>query len=304
MAEMITPEMVTIAIASLAALTFLLLLITIVSLSRVKKRLSAIKAQSLELDEKSRLLDAADKIVSFESRLDTFENVVSESQNQLTGHESKINDHAEMFGKVSQMAGQHVAGLAEAADKITSIESRLDGFNKGITEKQNQLTRHESTINDHAAMFGKVSQMTVQHAAGLSEAADKIKSIESRLDGFNSKITVSQNQLMGHESKLNDHDTLLGQTCQMMGKNAANLTRTVKRIDALEEKYQDLKAFQSAVEQTRSLILEAFGAIQTKILPNDILTAKRNNLQDEARIASGEKLLETEDFDISSMHRD
>ena len=153
-------------------------------------------------------------------------------------------------------------------------------------------------------MFGKVSQMTVQHAAGLSEAADKITSIESRLDGFNTKISVSQNQLMGHDSKLNDHDTLLGQTCQMMGKNAANLTRTVKRIDALEEKYQNLKAFQSAVEQTRSLIIEAFGAIQTKMLPNDILTTKRKNLQDEARIASGEKVLDTEDFDISSMHRD
>jgi len=153
-------------------------------------------------------------------------------------------------------------------------------------------------------MFGKVNQMTVRHVASLAEVTDKITSIESRLDEFDNKIAESQHQLKGYVSKMDDHDTLLGQTFQMMGKNAANLTRAIKRLDTLEEKYQDLKTFQSAVEQTRSVILDAFGAIQTKMFPKDILTTERRNLQEEDRIPSREKLSDTEDIDKSRMHLD
>ena len=58
MPETITPEMITIAIASLAALAFLLTLITIISLSRVRKRMLALEAKSLEFEEKDELLNA------------------------------------------------------------------------------------------------------------------------------------------------------------------------------------------------------------------------------------------------------
>jgi chromosome segregation ATPase len=360
MPEFITPEMITIAIASLAALTFLLVLITIASLSRVKKRFSSIEIKSLELDEKHRLLEAADKITSFESKMDKLEELITESQNQLAGHESKLNDHAATFGKVSQMTDQHLAGFTKAADKITLIESRLDrldnkisdnqnqltghdsklnehaamfakvsqmtgqhmaelskatekissfeskldGFDSKISEGLNQLTEHESKLNEHAAMFGKVSQMTVQHVAGLSEATEKIKSLESRLDGFNNRIAEGQNQLTKHETKLNDHNSLLGQTYQMMGKNAANLTRVIKQMDTLEEKYQELKEFKSDVEQTRSIILDALNVTQAKMFPKDILTTERAKFQEENRIPSEEELSDTENIDKSRMQLD
>jgi chromosome segregation ATPase len=255
------------------------------------------------LEEKDRLLDTADKITFFESRLGMFENTISESQNQLMGYELKLNEHATMFGKVDQITDQHLDSFTEAVDKVTSIESRLDEFDNRISESQNQITGHESKLNEHASMFGKVSQMTVQHVANLTETSDKIKSIDSCLDGFDNKIAENKNQLTEYITKLNDHDTLLGQTFQMMGKNAANLTQVIKRIDNLEEKYQDLKAFQKTVEQTRSVILDAFNAIQTNMLPKDILTTERRSLQ-ETRIPSGEKLSDTEDIDKSRMNLD
>lgn len=303
MPDTITPEMMTIAIASLATLTFLLILITIASLSRVKKRLLSTESKSLELEEKDRLLDTADKITFFESRLDMFENTISESQNQLMDYELKLKEYAAMYGKASQMTDQQLDSLTKAIDKVTSIESRLDGFDNKISESQNQLTGHESKLNEHAAMFGKVSQMTVQHVANLAETTDKITSIESRLDEFDNRNDVSQNQLREYISKLNDHDTLLGQTFQMMGKNAANITQVIKRMDNIEEKYRDFKTFQNAVEHTRSIILDAFNAIQTKMLPNDILKTERRNLQ-ETQIPSGEKLSGTEGANKSRMHLD
>jgi chromosome segregation ATPase len=237
MAEMTTPEIITIAIASLAALTFLMLLITIASLSRVKKHLLAIAGRSIELEER----------------------------------------HEALRQSSHKIASNSTTGLAEAADKITSIELRLDGFDDRILESQ------------------KIGNST--------EVAQKIASIELRLDGFDNKIAESRNQLTGHESKLNEHDTLLGQAGQMIGKNALGFTQTIQRIQTLEDKVQDLKAFQSTFEQTRNRILDALGAKQAKIPAHNTLTVERKAPEQEAPIPSEERAPNTEGFHKSRLHR-
>ena len=230
MPKTITPEMITIAIASLAALAFLLTLITIVSLSRIRKRLLALEAKSLELEEKDELLNAADKITLFDSHLNMSRKIVSENQKQLKGHETKLNEHAAMFGKISQIMNQQAANLTQASEKTMFVESCLDGLNKKITESKYQLT--------------------------------------------------------AHESKLNEHDNLLGENSQRTGKNADDLTHAFERIEGLDNNYQDIKVFRGAVEKTCSIISNAFGSIQATTLQDDSLTAERQNLHEEARISS------------------
>ena len=237
MAEMITPEIMAIAIAFLAVLTFLMLVITIASLSRVKKHLLAVAGRTVELGER----------------------------------------HEALRKSSHKIASNSTTGLAEAADKITSIELRLDGFDDKIVESQ------------------KIASST--------EIAEKIASIERRLDGFDNKIAASRNQLTGHESKLNEHETLLGQAGQMMGKNALGFTQTIQRIHALEDKVQDLKAFQSTFEQTRNRILDALGAKQAKIPAQNTLTTERKAPKQEVPIPSEERVADTEDFHRPRMHR-
>ncbi|MFC1634467.1 hypothetical protein ACFL5Z_06455 [Planctomycetota bacterium] len=220
--EMLTPEMIAIAIVSLTALTlltFLMVLIKMVSLSRIKKRLLTIKEQSVALEEKHEALQRA-----------------------------------------RQLMGNTEANLAEALERIGSIEHRLDGF-------------------DHR----------------IAEAAESIESIERHLDGFHQKITENHDQLKGQASKLNEHDALLGEAGQMMGTKTAGFNQAVQRIHILEREFQGLKAFQSAFGQIRDRILEAFGATQTELSTQNTLTTERKAFREETLIPSEEKQSNTED---------
>lgn len=190
MVERITPEiMVTMAIASLAALTFLMVLMALASLSRVKRRLLHLGEKLLEVENQQAALQ-----------------------------------------QVKQMMSNNIAGQAEATDKITSIERRLDGFEGRIAENRNQLT--------------------------------------------------------GHVSKLNEYDNLLGQTGQLMGKNAAGFNQAIQRIHTLEDDFQGIKAFQRTFEQTRNRILDALGAAPAKMLTHNPLPAERDPFKEEALISS------------------
>jgi len=229
--EMFTPEMIAIAILSLTALTvftFLMVLITIASLRRVKKHFLVIVEECVELKEKHAALQ-----------------------------------------QVRQTMSNTVARLTEVDDKIESIERRSDEFDNKI--------------------------------AGLAEAADKIGSIERHLNGFDHKIAENRNQLTGHESKLKEHDTLLGQAGQMMGKEAAGFNQAVQRIHILEEEFQGLKVFQHTFEQTRNRILNVLGATPGEMPPRNALTTEQKDPKGETVIQSEGKLPDTEGFDKSRM---
>ena len=184
MAELITPEMITIAIASLAVLTFLMLLITIASLSRVKKRLLIMGAKSFNLEDKQRLLNAVDKVASFESRLDRFDSIIEENQNQLNRYELKLNDHAGMFAKIGQMMSKNMADITEAASKITSLESRSDMLENVIVKRQNQFTKYESKINEHDILLGQVSQMLGKNASNFTKGIQRIDTLEEKFQNL------------------------------------------------------------------------------------------------------------------------
>lgn len=235
MPEMTTLEIITIAIASLAALTFLMLLFTIASLSRAKKHLLAMVGKSIELEGR----------------------------------------HEALRQSSHKIASNSTTGLAEAAEKIASVELRLDGLDVRIAESQ------------------KIGNST--------EIAEKTAAIERQLDALGNKIAASRNLLTGHESKLNEHDTLLGQAGQMMGKNALTFTQMIQRIQALEDRDQDIKAFQSTFEQIRNRILDAFGAKQAGLPARNTLTVERKALGQETPTPSERKVADTDDFHRSRL---
>ena len=148
--------------------------------------------------------------------------------------------------------------FAEAAQRLGSIEQRLDEI--------------DST------------------GARLTEATDKIESIEGRLNECDKSIAKSHHQLAGHESKLKEHDTLFGQTGELMGKKAAGFNQAVQRIRILEEGFQGLKVFQRTFEQTRNRILNILGGVPVEMPPHNTPTTERKDSKEETVIPSEGKL--------------
>lgn len=228
MVEMFTPEIMTIAITALVALTLLISLMVLIKIVS----LSRVKKRLLIIEGKSLGLE--------------------ETQAAFRQDRQRVNNT--------------VANLTEAADKIESVERRLDEFDNKI--------------------------------AHLAEVADKIESIERHSDELDHKITENYNQLAGQESKLSEHDALLGQAGQMMGEKALDFKQAVQRIHSLEEEFQDIKGFKRAFEQTRNRILNVLGAMLVEMPPQNTPTTEQNNLKEETYEG---KLPDAEDFHKSRM---
>jgi hypothetical protein len=124
--------------------------------------------------------------------------------------------------------------------------------------------------------------------------------VKKRLSVMDNKFLELEEQ---HASKLKEHDTLLGQAGQTMGKEAADFNQMAQRIYVLEEEFQALKAFQSGFEQIRNQIVEAFGATQAKRPSQNTLTTERKAFKEETLIPSEGKLPDKEDLDKYWMHR-
>ena len=78
----------------------------------------------------------------------------------------------------------------------------------------------------------------------LDEAADKIAAIEPRLNNLEHQISSFTERAEKIVSILKEYDTPLGEVGQMVGKEATAFNRAVQLIQNVEEKFQDLQAFQ------------------------------------------------------------
>jgi chromosome segregation ATPase len=148
MFERITPEIMTLAIVALAALalfTFLMVLISIISLSRIKRRLFAIGKTIRGVEEQhealrqtdemisykiTNLLKAVDRIESIERKLDELDRKIAENQRQLTGHLSKLNEHDNVLTHVGQVIGEDTSGFAQAVQKIHTFNEQVQNLEK------------------------------------------------------------------------------------------------------------------------------------------------------------------------------
>ena len=99
----------------------------------------------------------------------------------------------------------------------------------------------------------------------LAEVADKIASLEHRLDGFENRINEHVGRLEGYEAKLNENTAKLEKANQGTNRNSAGLQEANGRIDAVIQDVENLQQFKIAIQSTRSRILDAFGITQTEI---------------------------------------
>jgi chromosome segregation ATPase len=160
MVEMFTPEMTAIAIVILTVLTLftsLMVLMTIVSLSRIKKHLLLIVEKSLELEEKNaslqhvrqmmsdsiaRLTEAEYKIESIERRLDEFDKTIAENKTQFSEHASQLKEHDTLLGKAGQMMGKEAAGFNQAVKRIHGLEEEFQSlkmFQRTFEQTRNRI---------------------------------------------------------------------------------------------------------------------------------------------------------------------
>jgi chromosome segregation ATPase len=105
----------------------------------------------------------------------------------------------------------------------------------------------------------------------LAEVADKIASLEHRMEGFENRINEHVGRLEGYEAKLNENAARLEKANQGTDRNSAGLQQANGRIDAVTRDVKSLQQFKTAVQSTRSRILDALGITQTKI-PTEIST--------------------------------
>ncbi|MEJ2704299.1 MAG: hypothetical protein P8Z79_17830 [Sedimentisphaerales bacterium] len=146
MVEWFTPEMLVIVLIVLTALTVLnslILLLTIASLSRAKKRLLAVVGKCVKLEAEqtfvqqarqstsnnvAHLCDVDNKIQFIEHRMDAFDSRIAETQNQLVGFESKLREYDNLLGQAGQMMGKETAGFNQAVQRIRMLEEEFQGL--------------------------------------------------------------------------------------------------------------------------------------------------------------------------------
>ena len=206
MVEMFTPELIAIAIAALTVftlLTFLMAFTAIATLSRVKKRLTGVREQLLELEESRalprennhkinthivRLDEATEKIAAFEPRLNDLENQVP----ALAGGAGKI---AALESRLNDLENQ-VPALAGGSEKIPALERGLTKADERIAESQKQLAGHASKLNDHAKLLGQAGQMIGQGTASLNQAVQRLHVLEDNLKVFQHTFERTRNRIL------------------------------------------------------------------------------------------------------------
>lgn len=180
----------------------------------------------------------------------------------------RLSKHMSELGK-RVLESQDIGRIKEAVNKTESFESRMAGCEHKADESQNQLAEHKTK---------------------LSELADKLGASEQKMASF--------------EVRFDELATKLGSVEQMANKNETSLTEAIPSIKALADEIQTLQKFQTATENTRSLILAAFTDMQASMPHEESLgTTPETAKPEEASQETEEWQEETEDQKMSGSHR-
>ena len=201
----------------------------------------------------------------------------------------RLSKHMSELGK-RVLESQDIGRIKEAVNKTESFESRMAGCEHKADESQNQLAEHKTKLSELANNLGASEQKTA--------------SFEVRFNGFENNVGDKLNQLSEHETKVNELATKLGSVEQMANKNEAGLVEAIPSIKALADEIQTLQKFQTATENTRSLILAAFTDMQASMPHEESLgTTPETAKPEEASQETEEWQEETEDQKMSGSHR-
>jgi len=156
------------------------------------------------------------------------------------------------------LESEEIGKIMAAAEKTASFESRMAGCENRTTQSQNQLADHETKLRELATNLGATEQMANRNGTGLGGVSEKMSSLESRLARCENRAEQSQNQLVDHETKVNELATRLGAAEQMLDEHAAGLDEAIRNMKVLADAIQSLEEFRTATEKARNLILAAF----------------------------------------------
>jgi chromosome segregation ATPase len=157
------------------------------------------------------------------------------------------------------LASESIERVSQAADKAISFESRMDGCENRIGRMQNQLVEHEASLKELAATLRTNQQVTESHVGGLAEASGKIASLESRLGASENKASEQIRQLSDYQTKVNDFAARLESVEHVANEHGAGLAEAGQNIQTLTDEIHSLKQFRLGLEETRRLLLAAFG---------------------------------------------
>jgi DNA repair exonuclease SbcCD ATPase subunit len=137
-------DIMTIAWVFLVALTFLVAMILIGWLSRVSRRLSALRGSMLEPEIKHRMIQGLDQMTILNCRLKSCEDKADEGQNRLAEHHTQVNEIAARLRTIEETVTRNVAGLAEANEanrNLKDLEDKIQDLRKIqiVTEKAHGL---------------------------------------------------------------------------------------------------------------------------------------------------------------------
>jgi len=193
---------------------------------------------------------------------------------------ARVSKHLSALGR-RVLESEEIGRIIEAADKTVSFESRMTGCEDRANQSQNQLVEHKTKLSELAANLGATEQMANRNGAGLAEASEKMASFELRFDGFESNVREKLDQLLEHETKVNELATKLGAVEQMIDEHTAGLAEASRSMKALADEIQSLKEFQTATEKTRSLILAAFNDMRGSMSPEEGLGTRLETAKPE-----------------------
>jgi len=192
----------------------------------------------------------------------------------------RLNKRLSGLGK-RVLESTDTAKILAAADKATTLESRLTGCEDRTNQNQNQLSEHGNRLGELAANLDATGQTANRNQACLSEVSEKTASFEPRMGGCEDRAEQSKNQLLDHEMKVNEltgkleaAETKVNELAvrleaaeQKLEEHTAGLAETNRSTSVLADEIRSFEEFQTATEKARSLILAAFNDMQTHMPP-------------------------------------
>ncbi|MBN2316173.1 MAG: hypothetical protein JXM79_19760 [Sedimentisphaerales bacterium] len=196
-----------VVLAVLTIVTFLMLLIKTVSLSRVKKRLLNITDKFLALEQTQSIfrqdtqrvsetianfIQIPDTMELIEHRLDELGQKIAESQNLLASLESALQGHE------TALQGHETAlqGHKSTLQRIESILKEHESVLRGYESKQKDF---ESKQKEHETLLGKAGKMMGKEAAGFTQVVQRIRILEDEflsLKVFQRTFEITRNQIL------------------------------------------------------------------------------------------------------------
>ena len=140
-----------------------------------------------------------------------------------------------------------------------------------------------SMVSKHLSDLGK-RVLESEDVGRVIQAADNTASFESRISDFEKNNNESQNQLVEHETKLNEVVDKQGAVQQIINRHAADLANTSEKLTSFELRFND---FENNVGDKLNKLQEYDAKVNE--LTTKLQTIEQTTSQNEAGLAEADR---------------